>query len=285
VLEIMTSSTPPSSLRHAALTALMALVFGFAGAAIWSFSGLGDSRTRDYLLGNPELLPQMVQAYEAQEAEKRLAALGPEVFVEFPGAVLGNPRGSKVLVEFSDYNCTYCRASLKDIDKLVAEDPELRIVIREFPILGGSEVSARMALAAAMQGKYAAFHDAMFRTGDVVAAAKLARLDMALAQRDAASQAVSIDIDPCSRSMNSQSKPAAFMTFTMSTLRTSRMPIPIDSSFFFRRALAALTANAILSSIDSFSWPEEAIRHELQSRTHRPRRAARARSGRHGAVL
>ncbi len=68
----------------------------------------------------------------------------------------------------------------------------------------------------------------------------------------AISHAVSIDMDPCSRSMNSQSKPAAFMTFTMSTLRTSRMPMPIDSSFFFRRALAALTANAILSSIGSF---------------------------------
>ena len=72
----------------------------------------------------------------------------------------------------------------------------------------------------------------------------------------AISQAVSIDIDPCSRSMNSQSKPAAFMTFTMSTLRTNRMPMPIDSSFFFRRALAALTANAILSSVFFVLLPE-----------------------------
>jgi protein-disulfide isomerase len=190
----MTSSTPSFSLRQALLTAAIALVFGFAGAALWSFSGLADSRTRDYLLGNPDLLPQMVQAYEAQEAEKRLAALGPEVFVEYPGAVMGNPKGTRVLVEFSDYNCTYCAASLKDVDRLVAEDSDLKVVIREIPLQNGSEASARMALAAAMQGKYRAFHDAMFRTRDIAAAAEAAGLDMAQAERDAASQAVSIEL-------------------------------------------------------------------------------------------
>jgi protein-disulfide isomerase len=188
-------STPSSPLRQNLLTALTALVFGFLGAAVWSYSGLADNRTRDYLLGNPDILPRMVQAYETQEAEKRLATLGPEVFVQFPGAVLGNPKGSKVLVEFSDYNCTYCRASLKDVDRLVAEDPEVKVVIREYPIFQGSDVSARMALAAAMQGKYRAFHDAMYSTGDVAAAAKLAGLDMARAQADATSQAVSLELE------------------------------------------------------------------------------------------
>lgn len=188
------SLTPPSSLRPTLLTALIALVFGFLGSAIWSFSGLADNRTRDFLLGNPDLLPRMVQAYEAQEAERRLAGLGPEVFVPFPGAVIGNPQGSKVLVEFSDYNCTYCRASLKDINRLVAEDPDLKVVIREWPIFEGSDISARMALAAGMQGKYSAFHDAMYSTGDVEAAAKAAGLDMERAQADAVSQAVSIEL-------------------------------------------------------------------------------------------
>ena len=63
------------------------------------------------------------------------------------------------------------------------------------------------------------------------------------------SQAVSIDIEPCSRSRNSQSKPAAFMTLMMSTLRTSRMPMPTASWFFFSRALAALIAKAIVSPV------------------------------------
>lgn len=193
----MSSTTPadaPSTLRNTLLTALIALVFGFLGAAIWSYAGLADNRTRAFLLANPDMLPQMVEAYEAQEAEKRLAEMGDEVFTPFPGVVLGNPQGSKVLVEFTDYNCPYCEASLKDVNRLVAEDPQLKVVVREWPIFEGSDVASRMALAAGLQGKYRAFHDAMFQLGDVNAAAKAAGLDMARAEADAASDAVTAEI-------------------------------------------------------------------------------------------
>jgi len=185
---------PSSSLRNTLLTALTALVFGFLGAAIWSYAGLADNRTRSFLLDNPDMLPQMVEAYEAQEAEKRLAEMGDEVFTSFPGVVLGNPQGTKVLVEFTDYNCPYCEASLKDVNRLVAEDPNLKVVVREWPIFEGSDVASRMALAAGLQGKYRAFHDAMFQLGDVNAAAKAAGLDMARAEADAASDAVTAEI-------------------------------------------------------------------------------------------
>jgi hypothetical protein len=185
---------PQSSLRNTLLTALTALVFGFLGAAIWSYAGLADNRTRSFLLANPDMLPQMVEAYEAQEAEKRLADMGGEVFTPFPGVVLGNPQGTKVLVEFTDYNCPYCEASLKDVNRLVAEDPNLKVVVREWPIFEGSDVASRMALAAGLQGKYRAFHDAMFQLGDVNAAAKAAGLDMARAEADAASDAVTAEI-------------------------------------------------------------------------------------------
>lgn len=187
-------SSSPSALRNTLLTALIALVFGFLGAAIWSYAGLADNRTRAFLLANPDMLPQMVEAYEAQEAEKRLAEMGDEVFIPFPGVVLGNPQGSKVLVEFTDYNCPYCEASLKDVNRLVAEDPDLKVVVREWPIFEGSDVASRMALAAGLQGKYRAFHDAMFQLGDVNAAAKAAGLDMARAEADAASDAVTAEI-------------------------------------------------------------------------------------------
>lgn len=188
------SSEQPSILRHTLLTALLALVFGFLGAAAWSYSGLADNRTRAFLLDNPDMLPQMAQAYEEQEAGKRLAKMGGEVFEEFPGVVLGNPQGKRVLVEFTDYNCPYCEASLKDVNRLIADDPDLKVVIREWPIFEGSDVASRMALAAGMQGKYAAFHDAMFRMKDVDAAARAAGLDMAKAQADAASEPVSTEI-------------------------------------------------------------------------------------------
>jgi protein-disulfide isomerase len=188
------SSTQPSPVRHTLLTALLALTFGFLGAAIWSYAGLADNRTRTFLLANPDLLPQMVSAYEAQEAEKRLANIDEDVFAAFPGAVLGNPRGSKVLVEFTDYNCPYCEKSLEDVTRLVAGDPDLKVVIREWPIFEGSDIASRMALAAAMQGKYRAFHEAMFRMGDPQAAARSAGLDMARAEADAASDAITVEL-------------------------------------------------------------------------------------------
>lgn len=188
-----------SSLLSTFGTAFMALVFGFLGAAIWSYTGLGDHRTREYLVANPDILPEMAQAFQDQEASKRLANLGDEVFTAFPGAVLGNPEGSKVLVEFTDYNCPYCEASLADVKRLVSEDPDLKVVIREWPIFEGSDLSSRMALAAAMQGKYAAFHDAMFEMGpatleSVEAAATKAGLDLERAREDSMSDAVTIEL-------------------------------------------------------------------------------------------
>lgn len=194
---IMSSSPPadtPRTLTATLLTALLALTFGFLGAGVWSYSGLADTRTREFLLANPDLLPQMAQAYEEQEAGKRLAQMGGEVFEPFPGVVLGNPQGSRVLVEFTDYNCPYCEASLKDVKRLIAEDPDLKVVIREWPIFEGSDEVSRMALAAGLQGKYAAFHDAMFASGDATTAAQAAGLDMERAQRDAASDAASTEI-------------------------------------------------------------------------------------------
>ncbi|MFM7403325.1 MAG: DsbA family protein [Erythrobacter sp.] len=183
-----------SPLRQTLLTVLLALVFGFLGAAAWSYSGLADNRTRSFLLGNPELLPQMAEAYEEQQAAERLAKMGGQVFEPFPGVILGNPQGKRVLVEFTDYNCPYCEGSLQDVNRLVSEDPDLKVVVREWPIFEGSDVASRMALAAGLQGKYRALHDAMFATGDVAAAAQAAGLDMARAQRDAASEAVSTEI-------------------------------------------------------------------------------------------
>ena len=121
------------------ITAAIALLCGFGGAAAFNATGLGDARTKEYLLSNPEILPQMAEAYQRQEAERRLAGIADQVMGEFSGAVLGNPEGSKVLVKFTDYNCGFCRASRPDIDRLIAEDPELKVVIREWPIFRGSD--------------------------------------------------------------------------------------------------------------------------------------------------
>lgn len=185
--------------RSSILTALTALVFGFLGAAIWSVSGLADNRTRAFLMQNPEVLPEMAEALQQRETSDRLADAGTALFEEFPGAVLGNPNGTKLLVEFTDYNCPYCESSLGDVTRLVAEDPELKVIVREWPIFEGSDVASRMALAAARQGKYKAFHEKMFVLGPanpetVEQAARLVGLDMAQATTDALSDEVTAEL-------------------------------------------------------------------------------------------
>ena len=186
-------------MRNWLVTALIALIFGFGGAALWSFSGLGNDMTRHYLLENPDILPKMVENLERAEASKRLANAGDELTQPFPGAVLGNPDGAITLVKFTDYGCGYCRTSRPDIDALIADNPDLRVVIREWPIFQGSDGPARMALAAAQQGKFAAFHDAMFEQGStahdaVLSAAARAGLDLAKADEFLSSDAANIEL-------------------------------------------------------------------------------------------
>jgi len=170
------------------ITLVVALASGFAGAALWDVTGLGGRATRDYLLANPEVLPEAMDVLQRREQLARIEPLRGELERPFPGAVLGNPAGSVTLVEFSDYACTYCRQSVADIAALVAADPDLKVVIREYPILRPESVdAARMALAAAQQGRYARFHDAMFRLGpptaqSIEAAATEAGVDLARAR-------------------------------------------------------------------------------------------------------
>lgn len=185
--------------RTSLFTALLALVFGFLGAAAWSYAGLADNRTRAYLIDNPSILQDVAMALQEEQARERLAEAGDGVFEPFPGVVLGNPEGSKVLVEFTDYNCGYCAASVADVQRLIAEDPDLKVVMREWPIFEGSELAARMALAAGLQGKYEGFHNALFAIGDtsqagIELAARQAGLDLERAQRDAMSEAVSVEL-------------------------------------------------------------------------------------------
>lgn len=180
-------------------TAAIALVGGFAGAAIWSFTGLGHSQTRDYLVSNPGILPEMADAWQAEQSREQLAQVADEVRKPFPGAVLGNPNGTRTLVKFTDYACGYCRISVADVDRLIQENPDVRVVIREFPIFQGSDVPARMALAAAKQGKYKAFHHAMFELGsptaeNVMLAAQQAGLDLDAAREYGASEEVTAEL-------------------------------------------------------------------------------------------
>jgi protein-disulfide isomerase len=102
---------------------------------------------------------------EKVQAERMAAALkdnSAQVFRNPAAPVAGNPKGDVTIVEFMDYNCGYCKRSLPDVMKLVESDKNLRVVIKEFPILGPTSITAsRAALAAGKQGKYKELHVAL----------------------------------------------------------------------------------------------------------------------------
>jgi protein-disulfide isomerase len=162
---------------------LMALAGGLVGAgAVAALDRPGDE-VRDYLLAHPEVIPEAMQKLQEREAGRSVSANRAAITTPFGSAFAGNPKGDVTLVEYYDYNCGYCRASLPAIRQLVAEDPRLRVVFRELPILAESSRSAaRISLVAATQGKFNAFHDALYAGGRVsdatiAAAARTAGVD------------------------------------------------------------------------------------------------------------
>jgi len=128
-----------------------------------------DGRVRDYLMNNPEVIIQAVQGLEARkkradltEVQDALKARADEIFRDPDSPVGGNAQGDVTLVEFFDYNCPYCRRMAPVLIDAESADPRLRIVFKEFPILGpNSEFAARAALAAQRQNRYVAFHHAL----------------------------------------------------------------------------------------------------------------------------
>ncbi|MFM9903596.1 MAG: DsbA family protein [Pyrinomonadaceae bacterium] len=124
---------------------------------------------REYLLKNPALIREAMQALEVQDAkEKQLRSaasmtnLKSEIYSDPTSPVGGNPNGDVTIVVFFDYNCGYCKKTLPELQGIVAKDPSLRVIYKEFPILGPqSQTAAQAAMAAARQGKYVEFHNAL----------------------------------------------------------------------------------------------------------------------------
>ncbi|MBL6953174.1 MAG: DsbA family protein [Alphaproteobacteria bacterium] len=123
---------------------------------------------RNYLLDNPELLVEVMRKLEARQKREEEAGLVGKIMANrkalFASAddFVVNPAGAIPVVEFFDYQCGYCKRFTPIVTRLLATDKTVRFVFKEFPILGKmSVVASRAALAAKMQGKYQAFHDAM----------------------------------------------------------------------------------------------------------------------------
>jgi protein-disulfide isomerase len=124
---------------------------------------------REYLLAHPEVIRDaLIELQRQQEQQQQIsrreaiaeaqtyAASIPQDFVK------GDPKAEIAVIEFFDYRCPYCKAVAPRIDEVVKDDPAVRVVLIEFPILGEeSKFAARAAIASRFQGKYMDFHDAM----------------------------------------------------------------------------------------------------------------------------
>lgn len=143
----------------------------------------------DYILEHPEILPQAMERLQAKRVSATIDEYRQEIETPYANAAWeGAKDADVVVVEFFDYACGYCRASLPDLAKLMAADPRVKIVYRELPILSEqSGAAARVSLLAAEQGKYAAFHQAVYAAGPVtrdsiLAAAARVGIDRSTAQ-------------------------------------------------------------------------------------------------------
>ena len=191
----MASTSNATTLPLVLSGAALLLAGGAAGWVLGGSSASAGSKAevegivRAYILAHPEILPEAMENLRKKETGKQLGAVAAKLEVAFPGAVMGNPNGTMVLVEFTDFACGYCRASVPEVDALIAANPDLKVVVRELPIIAPTSAdAARWGLAAAEQGKYPAFHKAMFAAGrtdaaSIESAAKASGLDLDRARK------------------------------------------------------------------------------------------------------
>lgn len=126
---------------------------------------------KKYLIEHPEIIVEAMERLRAEREKKQkeavtaaLVAKRKEIYEDAASPVAGNEAGDVTIVEFFDYQCGYCKSVLDRLMQTVKKDGKVKIVFKEFPILGPQSVfAARAALAAQKQGKYFAFHNAMMR--------------------------------------------------------------------------------------------------------------------------
>lgn len=134
---------------------------------------------KSYLMEHPEIIRDAITALDEKEKaaedaarKKTLADLSGPVYSAPDGFVIGNPKGTVTLVEFFDYNCGYCKRALDDLDHLMKENKDLRVILRDFPILSPNSVQAAIIAVAAhdqFQGdKFWEFHRKLLATKGMV---------------------------------------------------------------------------------------------------------------------
>lgn len=164
---------------------------------------------REALKTDPSILRDAVLALQQDQQTKAavassqaIAANRGEIFDQPGDPVAGNPRGKITLVEFFDVRCPYCRASRPDVERLLAQDPDVRIVMKDLPVLGPASILAAKALLGAQaQGGYVKMQHALMQTGVTIDeptiqnAAQAAGLNWAALQKAMQSPGLQLRID------------------------------------------------------------------------------------------
>ncbi|GJM02288.1 MAG: outer membrane protein [Rhodomicrobium sp.] len=159
---------------------------------------------KEYLLENPGIIREALEELERRTAEEernrqqKLISENKDLLVNPEYShVAGNKDGDVTVIEFFDYNCPYCRQSLKDIVKLMENDKNVKIVLKEYPILGeASKVASLAALASRKQGKYMEYHTALLSAkgrinkSSIISIAKKVGLDIDQLEKDMVSKEV-----------------------------------------------------------------------------------------------
>jgi protein-disulfide isomerase len=155
--------TPPAGggWRFGLAAGLLGILLG-AGAML-VFNGYF---VRSYLLANPEVIPEAIERLQETRMAEAVGRHRAALERPYHSAWAGAADGDVVLVEFFDYACGFCRASNPEVERLLREDPRLKVVWREYPVLGPeSERAAIASLAAAENGRFRQFHDRLFAAG------------------------------------------------------------------------------------------------------------------------
>ena len=200
---------PPSATTEPAATQSSAPAAPSASAFTPAQRKELETIIKDILLNNPEIMLEVQNALESKmdkiQAERMAVAIkehAGELYRPAASPIVGNVKGDVPVIEFFDYNCGYCKKALSEVSRLMDKDKQVRVILKEFPILAkGSEEASRVALAAKMQGKYWEFHRAMLESqgqaneASALRVAEKLGLDMARIKKDMASPEVKKEID------------------------------------------------------------------------------------------
>jgi len=143
-----------------------------------------DKAIEQYIRTHPDVIEQSLQSLETkretQERARQKVALGnrqKELLHDSSSPVSGNPNGQVTLIEFFDYRCGFCKRVAGAVTQLQKEDPSIRVVYKDFPILGEpSELAAKAALSANAQGKHQVFHEALLASKNEMTRDELLRV-------------------------------------------------------------------------------------------------------------